>query len=103
MKNIESGFQNDAISTYEKEELFSVEKWKLTRAKSLEVKNVIKKAEAQEKNPNNIIAHADRAWQSLDEQSELLTKNDIKNTETLIAGIEDKYPEITKFAPEQYC
>ena len=98
MKNIESSFLGDAISPYEKGELFSVEKWKLTREKSLEIQNIIKEAEAQEEDPTKIIDNADRVW-----QSELLTENDIKNTETLIAGIEDKYAEITKFAPEQYC
>ena len=78
MKNIESGFQSDdAIeSSYENDELVDTE------------------------NPGKIL---DRDFTSLDESEAFYDVRNKEATAELIKGVEDKYPELTKFAPEQYC
>ncbi len=101
MTHLESSPKNnEETRSFENKERFSVEKWKLSREILLKTKDVIGETEkTEQKKADKFLA---REWKSLDENAETITNTDIKHTETLIAEIEKKFPELKLFAAEQY-
>ena len=102
MNYIESASQNnDEIRPFEKKELFSIEKWKLSNEILLKTLNVVEDIKgAEQQKADKLLA---REWKNLDKNAESITNADIKHTEILIAEIEKKFPELKMFAPDQYC
>lgn len=95
-----------SIKDHEKHEAFTIEKWKLSHEKSQKILDIVERAESIERkeelseNEQNL----ERTFQalSLDEKAEFTTKKDIQSTNTLIAEIENRFPELKMFAEEQY-